>query len=226
MTITPPPSTSDDLPLTERTTVHRYAELQTTSRADLYRVLDEGLVAHVGFQAKSGPVVIPMAYARGGDYLYLHGSTGSGLGMSGGAGTDLAVTVTILDGLVYASNLYESTMNYRCAMVFGTSEPVSEEERYEAVKLISGRLMPGRWDEVREPLAKELAATKILKLPLTEASCKICAGPPDTDAEPGLWTGEVPVVTRAGQPVTQEGASPVLPPSVTGAVSALGGMAP
>jgi len=223
MTITPRTSSSDDLPLTDRTTVHRYAELQTTSRADLYRVLDEGLVAHVGFQAKSGPVVIPMAYARGGDYLYLHGSTGSGLGMSGGAGVDLAVTVTILDGLVYASNLYESTMNYRCAMVFGTAEPVSEEERYEALKLISGRLMPGRWDEVREPLAKELAATKILKLPLTETSCKICAGPPDTDAEPGLWTGEVPVVTRAGQPVTQDGADPALPPSVTAAIKALGG---
>jgi uncharacterized protein len=224
MTNTAPASNDDDFPLTDRTTVHRYAELQTTSRADLYRVLDEGLVAHVGFQASDGPVVIPMAYARDGEYLYLHGSTGSGLGMSGGAGVDLAVTVTILDGLVYASNLFESTMNYRCAMIFGTSEPVSEQERYQALKAISGRLMPGRWDEVREPLAKELAATKVLKLPLTQSSCKICGGPPDTDPEPGLWTGEVPVLTRAGQPVTQDGADPALPPSVTGAVKALGGI--
>ena len=217
---------SDDcLPLTDRTTVHRYAEFQTTSRADLDRVLDEGLVAHVGFQAKAGPVVIPMAYARDGDYLYMHGSTGSGLGMSGGAGVDLAVTVTIVDGLVYASNLFESTMNYRCAMIFGTSEPVGEEERYEALKAISGRLMPGRWDEVREPLAKELAATKVLKLPLTQASCKICGGPPDTDPEPGLWTGEVPVLTRAGEPVAQDGGDPALPPSVARAVKALGGLA-
>jgi uncharacterized protein len=225
MTNTAPASSDDHLPLTERTTVHRYAELQTTSRADLYRVLDEGMVAHVGFQARGGPVVIPMAYARGGEYLYMHGSTGSGLGMSGGAGVDLAVTVTIVDGLVYASNLYESTLNYRSAVIFGIAEPVSEEERYAALKLISGRLMPGRWDEVREPLPKELAATKILKLPLTQASCKICAGPPDTEPEPGLWTGEVPVVTRAGQPVTQDGASPALPPSVTAAIRALGGIA-
>jgi uncharacterized protein len=226
MTITEHTSNDDDdLPLTERTTVHRYAEFQTTSRADLHRVLDEGLVAHVGFQAGGGPVVIPMAYARDGEYLYMHGSTGSGLGMSGGAGVDLAVTVTIVDGLVYASSLYDSTMNYRCAMIFGTSEPVSEEERYEALKLISDRLMPGRWDEVREPLTKELVATKILKLPLTEASCKICSGPPDTDPEPGLWTGEVPIVTRAGKPVAQDGADPALPPSVTGAIKALGGIA-
>jgi hypothetical protein len=217
---------SDDyLPLTERTTVNRYAEYQTTSRADLDRVLDEGLVAHVGFQAASGPVVIPMAYARDGEYLYMHGSTGSGLGMSGGAGVDLAVTVTILDGLVYASNLYDSTLNYRCAMIFGTSEPVGEDERYEALKLISARLMPDRWDEVREPLKKELAATKVLKLPLTQASCKVRGGPPDTDPEPGLWTGEVPIVTRAGEPVTQDGADPILPPSVASATRALGGIA-
>ncbi len=184
MTITEHAGGADDLPLTERTTVRRYAEMQTTSRADLHRVLDEGLVAHVGFQAAGGPVVIPMAYARDGDYLYMHGSTGSGLGMSGGAGVDLALTVTIVDGLVYASNLYDSTLNYRCAMVFGTSEPVSEEERYHALKVISGRLMPGRWDEVREPLKKELAATQVLKLPLTQASCKISSGPPDTGPAP------------------------------------------
>jgi nitroimidazol reductase NimA-like FMN-containing flavoprotein (pyridoxamine 5'-phosphate oxidase superfamily) len=215
---------SDDLPLTDRTTVHRYDEYQTTSRADLHHVLDEGLVAHVGFQAAHGPVVIPMAYARDGEYLYLHGSTGSGLGMSGSAGVDLAVTVTILDGLVYASNLYDSTLNYRCAMIFGTSEPVGEDERYEALKLISGRLMPGRWDEVREPLKKELAATKVLKVSLTQASCKIRGGPPDTDPEPGLWTGEVPIVTRAGEPIAQDGGDPAPPPSVARATKALGGM--
>ncbi len=224
MTITDQSSSDDYLPLTDRTTVHRYDEYQTTSRADLHHVLDEGLVAHAGFQTAHGPVVIPMAYARDGEYLYMHGSTGSGLGMSGGAGVDLAVTVTILDGLVYASSLYDSTLNYRCAMIFGTSEPVGEDERYEALKLISGRLMPGRWDEVREPLKKELAATKVLKVSLTQASCKIRGGPPDTDPEPGLWTGEVPIVTRAGEPIAQEGADPAPPPSVARAAKALGGM--
>src|SRR5215472_5606742 len=102
---------SAHLPLTQRTTVHRYAQFQRTSRADLYRVLDEGLVAHVGFQASQGTVVIPMAYARDGESMLMHGSTGSGLGMSVGADVELAVTITILDGLVYASSLYDSTLN-------------------------------------------------------------------------------------------------------------------
>jgi nitroimidazol reductase NimA-like FMN-containing flavoprotein (pyridoxamine 5'-phosphate oxidase superfamily) len=215
---------SAPLPLTERTTVHRYAQLQRTSRADLYKVLDEGLVAHVGFQASHGPVVIPMAYARDGEFLLMHGSTGSGLGMSGGAGVELAVTVTILDGLVYASSLYDSTMNYRCAAIFGTAIPVTEEEELAAVKLISDRLMPGRWDEVRPPTRKELAATKVLKLRIGLASVKIRGGAPDTDPEPGLWTGNLPIVTRAGAPIAQPGSDAPLPASVTAAAAVLGGI--
>ena len=217
MTITEQPASDDSLPLVERTTVHRYAQYQVASRADLRAVLDEGLVAHVGFQTEHGPVVIPMAYARDGDFLLMHGSTGAGLGRS-------AVTVTILDGLVYASSLYDSTLNYRCATIFGTAVPVGEEERLAAVKLISNRLMPGRWDEVRPPTRKELAATKVIKLPLDLASVKIRGGLPDTDPEAGLWTGELPIVTRAGIPVTQPGADPGIPASVTAATAVLGGI--
>jgi uncharacterized protein len=222
---TPERATGDDwLPASERTTVHRYAELQSQRRGDLHAILDEGLVAHVGFTAVHGPVVIPMAYARDGEYLYLHGSTGSGLGLAGGAGLDLAVTVSIVDGIVYASSLFDSTFNYRCAMVFGPAIPVSEQERYEAVKLISERLMPGRWQEVREPTSKELAATRVLRLPLAQASVKISAGPPDTEVVAGLWTGELPVVTRVLAPVPQPGADAAIPPSVTRASAVLGGV--
>jgi nitroimidazol reductase NimA-like FMN-containing flavoprotein (pyridoxamine 5'-phosphate oxidase superfamily) len=217
---------SASLPASERTTVHRYAQFQRTSRADLHAVLDEGLVAHVGFQASHGPVVIPMAYARDGEFLLMHGSTGSGIGMSGGAGVELAVTVTILDGLVYASSLYDSTLNYRCATVFAVAVPVTEEEKLAAVRLISDRLMPGRWDEVRPPTRKELAATKVLKLPLGLASVKIRGGAPDTEPEPGLWTGELPIVTRAGVPATQPGSDAPLPASVSAAAAVLGGSVP
>ena len=222
---TPEQATGGDwLAASERTTVHRYAELQSRRRGDLHAVLDEGLVAHVGLTAGHGPVVIPMAYARQGEYLYMHGSTGSGLGMAGGAGLDLAVTVTIVDGLVYASSLYDSTFNYRCAMVFGTAIPVSERERYDAVRLISERLMPGRWAEVREPTSKELAATRVLKLALAETSVKISAGPPDTEVVEGLWTGELPVVTRVLAPVPQPGVDAPVPPSVEGSAAVLGGI--
>lgn len=212
--------------MTERTTVHRYAQFQRTSRADLHAVLDEGLVAHVGFQTSHGPVVIPMAYARDGEFLLMHGSTGSGLGMAGGGGIELAVTVTILDGLVYASSLYDSTLNYRCATIFGAAVPVSDEERLAAVKLISDRLMPGRWDEVREPLRKELAATKVLRLPLDLASVKVRGGAPETAPEPGLWTGELPIVTRVTAPITQPGSDAPVPESVTRAAEFLGGTIP
>lgn len=225
MTTTGHANSDDYLPLTERTTVHRYAHFQATRRADLHHVLDEGLVAHVGFQAGRGPVVIPMAFARDGEHLYMHGSTGSGLGMSGGAGVDLAVAVTILDGLVYASSLYDSTFSYRCAVVFGTALPVAGDEHYAAVRLISERLMPGRWDEVREPARKELAATMVLKLPLAEASVKISSGGPGTDPVDGLWTGELPIVTRVLAPVPQPGVAAPVPPSVTSAAAALGGTA-
>ena len=211
------------MPPSERTTVHRYGELQSFRRDDLNAILDEGLVAHVGFGTGHGPVVIPMAYARDDEYLYMHGSTGSGLGRAGGAEVDLAVTVSIVDGLVYASSLFDSTFNYRCAMVFGTAVPVSEQERYEAVKLISERLMPGRWQEVREPTSKELAATKVLKLPLATCSVKISAGPPDTDVVQGLWTGELPIVTRVLAPVPQAEVDAPVPPSVTSAAAGLGG---
>jgi nitroimidazol reductase NimA-like FMN-containing flavoprotein (pyridoxamine 5'-phosphate oxidase superfamily) len=222
---TPERATGGDwLAASERTTVHRYAELQSRRRGDLHAVLDEGLVAHVGLTAGHGPVVIPMAYARHGEYLYMHGSTGSGLGMAGGAGVDLAVTVTIVDGLVYASSLYDSTFNYRCAMVFGTAIPVSEQERYDAVRVISERLMPGRWEEVREPTNKELAATRVLKLALAETSVKISAGPPDTEVVEGLWTGELPVVTRVLAPVPQPGVNAPVPPSVTNSAAVLGGI--
>jgi nitroimidazol reductase NimA-like FMN-containing flavoprotein (pyridoxamine 5'-phosphate oxidase superfamily) len=223
---TPEQATGDRRPASERTTVHRYGELQSWRRDDLYAVLDEGLVAHVGFTAEHGPVVIPMAYARGGEYLYLHGSTGSGLGMAGEAGVDLAVTVSIVDSLVYASSLFDSSFNYRCAMVFGTAAPVSEQERYDAVKLISERLMPGRWDEVREPTGKELAATRVLKLSLAETSVKISAGPPDTEVVEGLWTGELPVVTRVLAPRPQPGVNAPVPPSVRNAAAILGGTIP
>jgi nitroimidazol reductase NimA-like FMN-containing flavoprotein (pyridoxamine 5'-phosphate oxidase superfamily) len=212
--------------MSERTTVHRYAQFQRTGRADLHAVLDEGLVAHVGFQASHGPVVIPMAYARDGEFLLMHGSTGSGIGRSGGAGVELAVTVTILDGLVYASSLYDSTLNYRCATIFAVAVPVTEEEKLAAVRLISDRLMPGRWDEVRPPTRRELAATKVLKLPLGLASVKIRGGGPDTGLEPGLWTGELPIVTRAGLPVTQPGSDAPLPASVAAAAAVLGGIVP
>lgn len=190
------------LPLTGRTRVTRLPALQTTDRQALYDTLDAGLVAHVAGVLDGAPVVLPVAHARDGDRLLLHGSTGGGLLRRAAAGGPLSVAVTVLDGLVYARSLYDSSMNYRSAVVFGTAEPVTD--KLAALEVLSERLMPGRWAEVRPPTARELAGTLVLALPLAEASVKVSAGPPtDSDDPPpdlAVWAGVVPLRLAAGPP--------------------------
>jgi nitroimidazol reductase NimA-like FMN-containing flavoprotein (pyridoxamine 5'-phosphate oxidase superfamily) len=222
---------STTLPRTTETQVNRYKWLQRDSRADLYAILDVALVAHVGFVRDGGkPVVIPMGYARVGDAILMHGSTGAGLNRSAKRGIDLVATVTIMDGLVFAQSLFDSTLNYRCAMIFGTADPVPNAEKEVAIKAISDRLMPGRWAEVRPPSARELAATYVLRLPLDTASVKVRAGGPDDTAADGIWTGHIPIHSTIGAPVPQNGVTAPVPASVPGTVeqfqTSFGGAAP
>ncbi|MBB5167536.1 pyridoxamine 5'-phosphate oxidase family protein [Mycobacterium sp. AZCC_0083] len=205
----------DKLPDKPHLQVQRYKQLQRGRVADLYDVLDCGLIAHVGFSGNAGkPMVIPMAYARDGDAMLMHGSTGAGLSRSSGESLPLTATVSIFDGLVYAESLFDSTVNYRCAMVFGSADPVPDDERLECVKKISDHLMPGRWNEVRPPTKRELAATYVLRLPLDNASVKIRAGAPTGAPVPGLWTGYVPFSTSMASAVTQDGVDAPLAASV------------
>jgi hypothetical protein len=146
----------------------------------------------------------------------MHGSTGAGVNRSAKRGVDLVATVTVMDGLVYAQSLFDSTLNYRCAMIFGTADPVPDEGKEAAVKAISDRLMPGRWEEVRPPTARELAATHVLRLPLDTASVKIREGGPDDAAADGIWTGHIPVHSTIGAPVPQDGVTAPVPDSVPG----------
>ncbi|MFT4088380.1 MAG: pyridoxamine 5'-phosphate oxidase family protein [Gordonia sp. (in: high G+C Gram-positive bacteria)] len=187
------------------TEVNRYRELQTFDRADLYDVLDSALIAHVAYLRDGIPVIIPMAYARDGDAIVMHGSTGARLSRSAAGGYPLSVTVTILDGLLYEPSMFASGVNYRSAMVFGEATPVGPEDIEAKVKLISDRFMPGRWSEAQKPTKKELAATFILSLPLDRASVKVRKGQPDYDAVPGLWTGYVKITTTLGEAVSKPG---------------------
>ncbi|GAA4555530.1 pyridoxamine 5'-phosphate oxidase family protein [Pseudonocardia xishanensis] len=208
-------SSTEQLPQTPDTRVHRYRWLQRESRQDLYDVLDAALVAHVGFATPDGrTMVIPMGYARVDDAILMHGSTGAGLNRNAKTGVDLTATITVLDGLVFAESLFDSTLNYRCAMVFGTADPVADEEKEACIKAISDRLMPGRWEEVRPPTTRELAATYVLRLPLDKASVKVREGGPDGDVVDGLWTGHVPFVSSIGEPIVQEGVGAAAPASV------------
>jgi nitroimidazol reductase NimA-like FMN-containing flavoprotein (pyridoxamine 5'-phosphate oxidase superfamily) len=222
------------LEVTARTKITRLPYRQVTERQALYDVLDAGLIAHVALCDGGLPVVLPVGYARDGDQLLIHGSTGGGLLRKAAAGAPVAVGVTLVDGLVYARSLFDSSMNYRSVVVFGNATPVPAEAKPRALRVLSERLLPGRWDEVRPPSGKELAATLVLQLPLTEASVKIRTGPPSEEdpPEPALpgrpraWAGVLPLHTVAGTPVDAPDVEPgtASPPSLEAAVTRIAGL--
>jgi nitroimidazol reductase NimA-like FMN-containing flavoprotein (pyridoxamine 5'-phosphate oxidase superfamily) len=192
--------------------VRRLPEKQAHDRAALDQVLDAALVAHVGLVGADGaPYVLPMACARDGDVLLLHGSTGSRLLRALADGTPLCATVTRLDGLVLARSAFESSMHYRSAMVLGRGRALGGEEKERALDVLVDHLMPGRRAELRRSTAKELAATLVLAVPLAEWSVKVSDGPPEddpADLDAPVWAGTVPLRPAYGEPVPAPDLSP------------------
>jgi nitroimidazol reductase NimA-like FMN-containing flavoprotein (pyridoxamine 5'-phosphate oxidase superfamily) len=169
-------------------------------------ILDEALICHVGFVNEGQPFVIPTIHARVGDLVYVHGSTGSRTIRAVADGTDVCLTATLLDGLVFARSPFNHSMNYRSVLVLGRArEVVDPDERLAAMRAIVEHVAPGRWDEIREPTPKEFAATAIVALTLDEASAKVRTGPPHDDEEDldlAIWAGELPLrmMTLAARP--------------------------
>ena len=192
-----------DLSSTPRTALGRHRERGRAERDALYAVLDTGLVCHLGVIVNGVPRVLPTGYGRLGDLLYLHGSSANS-SIIAGDGQEVCVTVTHLDGLVYARSVFNHSMNYRSAMVFGVARLVTEPaEQILALRTITEHLAPGQWSYARQPSKKELAATSALALPLTEASVKIRVGGPSDEPEDyalDLWAGVVPVTAGFGKP--------------------------
>ena len=192
------------LPVNATTRIRREADRQVTDRAVLDAVLDDALVAHVAVVRDGRPLVLPFACARDKDHLLLHGSTGSGL-LRIAAGDDVCVSVTHLDGLVFARTTFDSSMRFRSAVVHGVAEVVPAAEKEAALDVLSEHLFPGRTAEVRRPTPKELAATSVLRVSLATASVKVAAGPPEVDPEDveprSVWSGIVPLAVVAGAPV-------------------------
>ncbi len=189
---------------TPRTGLRRERHKEVTDRSVRDAVLDAGLVAHVGVLDDGSPVVVPVAYARDGGRLVLHGSTASRLFRLLASGVPACATVTVLDGLVYARSVFNSSMNYRSVMVFGRAAAVPDVEKEAALRVLSEHLMPGRWADARRPNAKELAATLVVALPLDETSVKVGTGPPDDDPDDlawPAWAGVVPLMQVAGAPI-------------------------
>jgi nitroimidazol reductase NimA-like FMN-containing flavoprotein (pyridoxamine 5'-phosphate oxidase superfamily) len=194
---------SADLSLshTDRTQLHRLRERGRTDRAELYAVLDAGLVCHLGVIIGGAPVVLPTGYGRAGDVLYLHGSSAN-RSLLAADGQDACVTVTHLDGLVCARAIFHHSMNYRSAVVFAVPRLVTgEEEKLAALRAVAEQLAPGRWEYARLPTRKELAATAVLALSLEEASVKVRTGPPKDDPEDyqlDIWAGVIPAAVSFG----------------------------
>jgi hypothetical protein len=191
------------LSATPRTALRRHRERGRTERDDLYAVLDAGLICHLGVIADGVPRVLPTGYGRVDDTLYLHGSSANATFVAA-AGQPVCVTVTHLDGLVCARAVFSHSMNYRSAMIYGVAQLVTGQAmRVEALRVITEHLTPGQWSYARQPSAKELAATSVLELPLTEASVKIRDGGPADEPEDyalDVWAGVVPVTVSFGEP--------------------------
>jgi hypothetical protein len=193
---------------TERTQVRRLPKRARYDRETVYRILDEGLVCHVGFIAEGRPVVIPTGYARKDDTLYIHGSTASRMLRALGEGVEVCVTVTLLDGLVLARSAFHHSMNYRSVVIFGTASKIENPARkLEALRVFTEHVAPGRWREIRKPSEKELQATTVLAIPLKEVSAKVRTGPPLDDEEDyalHIWAGVLPLDIKVGQPLSDD----------------------
>src|ERR1041385_7364028 len=169
---------------TSRTRVVREPHRGVYDRAEAYRILDQGFICHVGFVAQGQPYVIPTGYGRDGDNLYIHGSAASRMLRNLDQGIPVCVTVTLLDGLVLARSIFNHSMNYRSVVILGNASVIVEpKEKLASLRALSEHILPGRWDEIRQPNDQELKATTVLRLPIDEFSAKVRTGPPIDDEE-------------------------------------------
>jgi nitroimidazol reductase NimA-like FMN-containing flavoprotein (pyridoxamine 5'-phosphate oxidase superfamily) len=198
----------ENVAMSDRTRITREPQRAVYDREAIYKILDEGFVCHVGFTAEGQTFVIPTMYARVGDAIYFHGSAASRMLRGVGGGLNVCVTVTLVDGLVLARSVFNHSMNYRSVVALGNASIVEEaSEKLQALHAFTEKILPGRWDDARQPNEKELKATSILRLPLTEVSAKVRVGGVEDDAEDyalRVWAGIVPLRLVAGAPIRDE----------------------
>ncbi len=191
---------SEQLPVSERSQLRRIPSRASYDRALAHAILDVGLICHVGFATGTDVFVIPMAYARQGDQLLLHGSVASRLAKSLAGGVRLSVCVTLMDGLVLARSVFEHSMNYRSVVCFGHATAITDPTfKAAALRDLTEHLIPGRWEDARQPNTREIQATTVLAMPLQEISIKTRAGPPEDlqkDMELPYWAGVLPLQLR------------------------------
>lgn len=189
----------------ERTRVRRHSERGVYEAAAIAAIVDEAPICHVGFVASGQPFVLPTTHGRRGEMVYLHGAVASTMLRNLSQSLPVCVTFTLMDGIVLARSIYNHSMNYRSAVVVGQAVDVRErEEKLLALEAIAEHVLPGRWQDARQPNEAELKATRVLRVSLVEASAKVREGWPSDDAEDmGLpvWAGVLPTAIRLGAPV-------------------------
>ena len=193
---------------TEKTKVNRLPKRGFYDRETIYSILDEGIISHVSFLIKGKPFVIPTAYVRVDDYIYIHGAKSNRMINAINEGSEACIAVTLLDGYVLARSAFHHSMNYRSVVMFGKGKIVEDyEEKMKALKEFTEHLVKGRWDDVRKPDKKEMNTTRVLKFSIEEASAKVRTGPPVDDKEDydmNVWAGVLPVKTMFGAPIRDE----------------------
>jgi len=206
----------ESFPVTDRTRIVREANRAVYDRDQIYKILDEAFICHVGFTDTTGqPFVIPTMFARLGDFLYFHGSTASRMLRGLAFGMPVCVAVTLTDGLVLARSVFNHSMNYRSVVALGHATPIDDPaEKVRALQAFTEKLIPGRWNDARQPNEKELKATSILKLPLTEVSAKVRVGDVEDDADDyalPVWAGVIPLHLVADPPLRDPRCDPSIP---------------
>lgn len=189
--------------------VQRKPQREIFDREEINALLDSEFVAHVGFSDldTGDPFVIPLGFVRDGNRILLHGSTGSRLFMQLAKGLEICITVTRINALVSARTPVHCSMNYESVMIFGQAKVLQDEEKAQAMKALSNKLIPGVWEYTRLPNAKDYAGTVIVSVPLDKVTAKSRkGGPVDEDEDLGLqiWAGIIPLERNLGKPITAD----------------------
>jgi uncharacterized protein len=208
---------SDQFPVSRKNKVRQLRERAAYDRASVYRILDAGLLAQVGFVQDGSAIVVPMIYGRERDTLYLHGARKARVIRLLEQNDEACVNVTLVDGLVFARSAFNSSMRYRSVTAFGRPELVeSTEDKLSAMRIITEHSMPGRWDELRPPLPREVKMTGVISIDISHASAKESANMPgdeDADYKIPVWAGVLPLSTTFGKLIDDDRLLPGVTPS-------------
>lgn len=205
----------EELNKINRTKVNRVPKRAVYDKEIIYKILDETFVCQVAFKINEQVYIIPTAYGRKGDSIFIHGSNKSRMLNSIKSGEEICLSVTLIDGIVAARSIFHHSINYRSVIIFSKGKEIVDSiEKMNAVNIITEHIIPGRWDEARKPNKKELEITSVFEFKIDEASAKIRTGPPVDEKEDydlNVWAGVIPIKTVTENPIKDEFLSENIP---------------